>query len=131
VIEILWKQNWYHEWKISRVFPTTHVSTYFFVNQQLSLPRTPKYPCHWSVTNLHKLSDQYHWALWNTHHTKLTFVTPIEKLSSFLLIFEVFSLIFHWKYSGFPSWDTPYMKYDVTYILNSLKNDVKATEKDI
>jgi hypothetical protein len=39
---------------------------------------------HWSVTNLHKLSDQYHRALWNTHHIKLTFVTPIDKLSSFL-----------------------------------------------
>jgi hypothetical protein len=54
-----------------------------------------------SVTNLHKLSDQYHWVLWNTHHTKLTFVTPIDKLSSFLLIFELFSLIFYWKYSIF------------------------------
>ena len=31
----------------------------------------------------------------------------------------------------FPSWDTPYMKYDATHILMSLKNDVKGTEKDI
>jgi hypothetical protein len=31
----------------------------------------------------------------------------------------------------FPSWDTPYMKYDVAHILTSLKNDVKGTEKDI
>jgi hypothetical protein len=31
----------------------------------------------------------------------------------------------------FSSWDTPYMKYDVTYILTSLKNDVKGTETDI
>jgi hypothetical protein len=31
----------------------------------------------------------------------------------------------------FPSWDTPYMKYDVTHILMSLKNDVKGTETDI
>jgi hypothetical protein len=56
---------------------------------------------HWSVTNLHTvgLSDQYHWALWNTHHIKLTFVTPTNKLSSFLLIFELFSRIFYWKYS--------------------------------
>ena len=30
------------------------------VNQQLSLSRTPRDPRHWSVTNLHKLSDQYH-----------------------------------------------------------------------
>jgi hypothetical protein len=29
------------------------------VNQQLSLSRTPRDPRHWSVTNLHKLSDQY------------------------------------------------------------------------
>ena len=71
------------------------------VNQQLSLSRTPRDPRHWSVTNLHKLSDQYHWALWDTHHIKLTFVTPIDKLSSFLLIFELFSLIFYWKYSIF------------------------------
>ena len=63
--------------------------------------RTPRDPRHWSVTNLHKLSDQYHWALWNTHHIKLTFVTPIDKLSSFLLIFVLFSLIFYWKYSIF------------------------------
>jgi hypothetical protein len=28
----------------------------------------------------------------------------------------------------FPSWDTPYMKYDATHILTSLKNDVKGTE---
>jgi hypothetical protein len=57
--------------------------------------------CHWSVTTLHKLSDQYHWALWNTHHIKLTFVTPTNKLSSFLLIFELFSLKLYWKYSIF------------------------------
>ena len=31
----------------------------------------------------------------------------------------------------FPSWDTPYMKYDATHILTSLKNDVKGTERDI
>ena len=31
----------------------------------------------------------------------------------------------------FPSWDTLYMKYDVTHILTSLKNDVKGTETDI
>ena len=31
----------------------------------------------------------------------------------------------------FPSWDAPYMKYDVTHILTSLKNDVKGTETDI
>jgi hypothetical protein len=35
------------------------------------------------------------------------------------------------KVQYFPSWDTPYMKYDVTHILTSLKNDVKGTEKDI
>jgi hypothetical protein len=29
----------------------------------------------------------------------------------------------------FPSWDTLYMKYDVTHILTSLKNDVKGTER--
>jgi hypothetical protein len=23
-------KNFYHEWKITRAFPTTHVSTYFF-----------------------------------------------------------------------------------------------------
>ena len=125
-------KNFYHEWKITRAFPTTHASTYFFVNQQLSLSRTPRDPRHWSVTNLHKLSDQYHWALWNTHYIKLTFVTPIDKLSSFLLIFELFSLIFYWKYSIFlHDRDTPYMKYDVTHILTSLKNDVKGTEKNI
>jgi hypothetical protein len=44
---------------------------------------------------------QYHWASWNTHHIKLTFVTQTNKLSSFLLIFELFSLIFYWKYSIF------------------------------
>ena len=93
--------NFYHERKITRAFPTTHVSTYFFVNQQLSLSRTPRDARHWSVTNLHKLSDQYHWALWNTHHIKLTFVTPTNKLSSFILIFELFSLIFYWKYIVF------------------------------
>jgi hypothetical protein len=71
------------------------------VNQQLSLSQTPRDPRHWSVTNLHKLSDQYHWALWNTHHIKLTFVTRTNKLSSFLLIFELFSLTFYWKYSIF------------------------------
>jgi hypothetical protein len=47
-------KNLYHEWKITRAFPTTHVSTYFF------LSRTSRDPRHWSVTNLHKLSDQYH-----------------------------------------------------------------------
>jgi hypothetical protein len=31
----------------------------------------------------------------------------------------------------FPSWDTPYMKYDATDILTSLKNDAKGTEMDI
>ena len=120
-------KNFYHEWKITRAFPTTHVSTYFFVNQQLSLSRTPRNPRHWSVTNLHKLSDQYHWALWNTHHIKLTFVTPIDKLSSFLLMFKLFSLIFYWKYSIF----LHETKYDVTHILTSFFNDVKGTEKDI
>jgi hypothetical protein len=35
------------------------------------------------------------------------------------------------KVQYIPSWDTPYMKYDVTHILTSLKNDVKGTEKDI
>ena len=93
-------KNFYHEWKITRDFPTMHVSTYFFC-KQLSLLRTPRDPRHWSVTNLHKLSDQYHWALWDTNHIKLIFVTPIDKLSSFLLIFELFSLIFYWKYSIF------------------------------
>jgi hypothetical protein len=39
--------NFYHEWKITRAFPTTHVSTYFFVSQQLSLSRTPRDPRHW------------------------------------------------------------------------------------
>jgi hypothetical protein len=68
------------------------------VNQKLSLSRTPRDARHWSVTNLHTLSDQYHWVLWNTHHIQLTFVTPTNKLSSFLLIFELFSLIFYWKY---------------------------------
>ena len=92
-------KNFYHEWKITQAFPTTHVSTYFFVNQQLSPSYTPRDPRHWSVTNLHKLSDQYHWALWNTHHIILTFVTSTNKLSSFLLIFELFSLTFYWKYS--------------------------------
>ena len=29
----------------------------------------------------------------------------------------------------FPSWDTPYMKYDATHILTSLKNDVKGTKR--
>jgi hypothetical protein len=69
------------------------------VNQQLSLSQTPRDAHHLSVTNLHTLSDQYHWALWNTHHIKLNFVTPTNKLSSFLLIFELFSLIFYWKYT--------------------------------
>jgi hypothetical protein len=35
------------------------------------------------------------------------------------------------KVQYFPSWDTPYMKYDATHILTSLKNDAKGTEKDI
>jgi len=35
------------------------------------------------------------------------------------------------KVQYFPSLDTPYMKYDVTHVLKSLKNDVKGTEKDI
>jgi hypothetical protein len=35
------------------------------------------------------------------------------------------------KVQYFPSWDTPYMKYDMTHILTSLKNEVKGTEKDI
>ena len=113
---------------ISQQRMQVHISS---VNQQLSLSRTPRDASHWSVTNLHTLSDQYHWTLWNTHHIKLTFVTPIDKLNSFLLIFELFSLIFYWKYSISPSWDTPYMKYNVTHILTSLKNDVKGTEKDI
>ena len=52
--------NLYHEWKITRAFSTTHVSTISSVNQQLSLSRTPREPRHWSVTNLHKFSDQYH-----------------------------------------------------------------------
>jgi hypothetical protein len=30
----------------------------------------------------------------------------------------------------FPSWETLYMKYDVTHILTTLKNDVKSTEKE-
>jgi hypothetical protein len=60
-----------------------------------------------SVTNLHTLSDQYHWALWNTHHIKLTFVTPTNKLSSFLLIFELFSLIFYWKGTYMRCWESP------------------------
>ena len=81
----------------------------------LFLSRTPRDARHWSVTNLHTLSDQYHWALWNTHHIKLTFVTPTNKLSSFLLIFELFSLTFYWKYSIFLHETPPYMKYDVTY----------------
>ena len=34
------------------------------------------------------------------------------------------------KVQYFPSRDTPYMKYDVTHILTSLKNDVKGTEND-
>jgi hypothetical protein len=29
----------------------------------------------------------------------------------------------------YPSWDTPYMKYDVTHILTSLKNDVKVRKR--
>jgi hypothetical protein len=29
----------------------------------------------------------------------------------------------------FPSWDTPFMKYDVTHILTSLKNDVKVQKR--
>jgi hypothetical protein len=32
---------------------------------------------------------------------EIDFVTQIDNLSSFLLIFELFSLIFHWKYSIF------------------------------
>ena len=95
---------------IIQLFPTTHVSTYFFRKPTTFTPRDPR---HWSVTNLHKLSDQYHWALWNAHHIKLTFVTPTNKLSSFLLIFEIFSLIFYWKYSIFLH--ETYMKYDHTW----------------
>jgi hypothetical protein len=77
--------------------------------QYLFLPYTNNFHYrHWSVTNLHKLSDQYHRALWNTHHIKLTFVTPIDKLSSFLPIFELFSLIFYWKYSIFLH-ETPHL----------------------
>jgi hypothetical protein len=34
------------------------------------------------------------------------------------------------KVQYFPSWDTPYMKYNVTQILTSMKNDVEGTEKD-
>ena len=42
--------NFYHEWKITRAFPTTHVSTYFF-----------RKPTTFTIANsLHKLSDQYH-----------------------------------------------------------------------
>jgi hypothetical protein len=78
------------------------------VNQQLSLSRTPRDPHHW-----YKWSDQYHWALWNTHHIKLTFVTQTNKLSSFLLIFELFSLIFIWKYSIFLH-ETPH-KWNMTW----------------
>ena len=33
------------------------------------------------------------------------------------------------KVQYFPSWDTPYMKYDMTHILTSLKNDVKGTDQ--
>jgi hypothetical protein len=33
------------------------------------------------------------------------------------------------KVQYFPSWETPYMKYDVTHILTSLKNDVKGTDQ--
>ena len=117
-------KNFYHEWKITRAFPTMHVSTYFFRKPTTFTITNSRDPRHWSVTNLHKLSDQYHWVLWNTHHIKLTFVTPIDKLSSFLLIFELFSLIFDWKYSIFLH--ETYMKYDMTYILTSLKNDVKG-----
>jgi hypothetical protein len=108
-------KNFYHERKITRAFPTTHVSTYFFVNQQLSLSRTHRDARHWSLTNWHKLSDQYRWALWNTHHIKLTFVTPTNKLSSFLLILELFSLIFYWKYSIFlhETWNMTDTYFDV------------------
>ena len=95
--------NFYHERKITRAFPTTHVSTYFFRNPTtFTISRTPRDARHWSVTNLQNLlSNQYHWALWNTHHIQLTFVTPTNKLSSFLLIFELSSLIFYWEYSIF------------------------------
>jgi hypothetical protein len=95
-------KNLYHSWKITQAFPTMHVSTYFFRKPTtFTIANSLRDPHHWSVTNLHKLSDQYHWASWNTHHIKLTFVTPTNKLSSFLLIFELFSLIFYWKYSIF------------------------------
>jgi hypothetical protein len=33
------------------------------------------------------------------------------------------------KIQYFPSWDTPYMKYDVTHMLTTLKNDVKGTDQ--
>ena len=55
---------------------------------------------------------------------------------------RLFRLSSHWclirfltnillKVYHFPSWDTPYMTYDVTHILTSPMNDVKGTEKDI
>jgi hypothetical protein len=78
----------FREWKITRAFPKTDVSTYFFHKPTTFTIATPRDPRHWSVTNWHKLPDEYHWALWNTHHIKLTFVTPTyyNKLSSFQLI---------------------------------------------
>jgi hypothetical protein len=94
-------KNFYHEWKITRAFPNNACKYLFLLQTNNFHSWTPRDPRHWSITNLHKLSDQYHWALWNTHHIKLTFVTPIDKLSSFILIFELFSLIFYWKYSIF------------------------------
>ena len=95
------QNNFYHERKITRAFPTTHGSSYFFRKPTTFTIANSRDARHWSVTNLHKLSDQYHWALWNTHHIKFTFVTPTNKLISFLLIFELFQLIFYWKYSIF------------------------------
>jgi hypothetical protein len=65
-------KNLYYEWKITRLSQQPMQVLISSVIQQLSLSRTSRDPRHWSVTNLHKLSDQYHRALWNTHHIKLT-----------------------------------------------------------
>jgi hypothetical protein len=100
--------------------------TSYSVNQQLSLSRTPKYPRHWSVTNLHTLSDQYHWVLWNTHHTKLTFVTPIDKLSSFLLIFELF-FPYLWRHSSMTS---KYVSRHISY-MGCLMKETHCTFNEI
>jgi hypothetical protein len=75
-----------------------------------------------------KISDTQGKDFWRPIEIFPTGVCDFSVLPSYrcLILFLTNILL---KVQYFPSWDTPYMKYDATHILTSLKNDVKSTEK--